>query len=62
MPTKAMNHPNYSGGRDRRIVVPDQKKKQDPISKNNLGIMGHSCNPSYLGEMRISAQNWPRQN
>jgi hypothetical protein len=26
-----------------------KKKKQDPISKNKLGIVAYICNPSHMG-------------
>jgi hypothetical protein len=45
-------NPSYMEGGHGRIVVrgqPGQKVSQDAISKNKLGVVGHTCNhPSYL--------------
>jgi hypothetical protein len=35
--------PSYLRDRNSRITV---KSYQDPISKNNLGMVAHACNPS----------------
>jgi hypothetical protein len=67
-PIKSESHtcnPNYLWDGDTRILVwvqPSQKSYQDPISKNKLGVVYHSYNPSYARSIgRIPVWGCPRQ-
>jgi hypothetical protein len=51
---------------ERRMVVqcqPGQKGREDSISKNKLGMVGHICNTSYKrgGGRRLTTQGQPEQ-